>query len=236
MVRNIVSNSKAIFSAMDHLIRTGTNGGSIYRVTEKTVQEAAEIIKAGSVIAVPTDTIYGLAADAQNSSAIEKLYDIKKRNSEKPLAIAVTDVVDIKLWSYVDEKTESVLCDLLPGPVTVILNRRPVLNASLNPGTSKVAIRIPDNQFMRTLCSLVKSPIALTSANRSGGRSCVSIEEFKYLWPSLAAVFDAGALGDSRSGSTIIDLTSSGEYAVNRIGNGFENVRSTLFKHGLREC
>uniref|UniRef100_A0A673MRD9 Threonylcarbamoyl-AMP synthase n=2 Tax=Sinocyclocheilus rhinocerous TaxID=307959 RepID=A0A673MRD9_9TELE len=91
-------------------------------------------LKAGQVVAVPTDTIYGLACVAQHSAAVRRVYDIKGRNGDNPLAICVGDVQDIYRFCKVSVK-EELLRDLLPGPVTLVLERSSTLNGDLNPFT-----------------------------------------------------------------------------------------------------
>ncbi|XP_035527911.1 yrdC domain-containing protein, mitochondrial isoform X1 [Morone saxatilis] len=105
-----------------------TDGAEILSYTVKALKE-------GHVVAVPTDTIYGLACLAQNSEAIRKTYDIKGRNGQKPLAICVGETRDIYKYCKVPVK-EPLLADLLPGPVTLVFERSEVLNTDLNPFTS----------------------------------------------------------------------------------------------------
>ncbi|XP_061632814.1 yrdC domain-containing protein, mitochondrial isoform X2 [Phyllopteryx taeniolatus] len=172
----------------------------------------------GHVVAVPTDTIYGLACLAQNSGAVRKLYDIKGRNEQKPLAICVGEIHDIYRYCKVEVK-EELLSDLLPGPVTLVLERSEILNKELNPFTSLVGIRIPDCGFMRRLCQMCGEPLALTSANVSAQNSTVAVHEFHDLWPKLAVVVDGGPIEDqSRLGSTVVDLSAHGRYRIIRAG------------------
>ncbi|XP_026866838.2 yrdC domain-containing protein, mitochondrial isoform X2 [Electrophorus electricus] len=100
------------------------------------LKSTAKALKDGNVVAVPTDTIYGLACLAQNSAAIEKLYNIKGRNVNKPLAICVGEVQDIYKYCKVVVK-EELLNDLFPGPVTLVLERSATLNSDLNPFTKE---------------------------------------------------------------------------------------------------
>lgn len=186
------------------------------------VQLAAQHIQLGNVIAVPTDTIYGLAANAQDREAILKLYKIKGREFTKPLSICVSSVDQIRTYAQVEHLVAgdrgTVLGDLLPGPVTVLLDRTERLNADLNPSTSKVGVRIPEHEFVRRLTARLSAPIALTSANKSNEASSTRVDEFSLLWNRVDAVFDGGATGDNRSGSTIIDLSQPGKYEIVREG------------------
>ncbi|XP_029483844.1 yrdC domain-containing protein, mitochondrial [Oncorhynchus nerka] len=210
---------------------------------EERLQDGAEILnstvaalKDGQVVAVPTDTIYGLACLAQNSNAIKKVYDIKGRKGQKPLAICVGEIKDIYKYCKVSVK-EELIGELLPGPVTLVLERAEVLNTDLNPFTPLVGVRIPDHAFMRRLCQMCGEPLALTSANISSHSSTVAVHEFQDLWPRLAVVVDGGPIGDkSRLGSTVVDLSVLGKYRIIRPGCAFSSTVEVLeHKYGLSE-
>uniref|UniRef100_A0A671S8N5 Threonylcarbamoyl-AMP synthase n=1 Tax=Sinocyclocheilus anshuiensis TaxID=1608454 RepID=A0A671S8N5_9TELE len=182
-------------------------------------------LKAGQVVAVPTDTIYGLACVAQHSAAVRRVYDIKGRHGDKPLAICVGEIQDIYRFCKVSVK-EELLRDLLPGPVTLVLERSSTLNGDLNPFTKLIGVRVPDHPFMRRLCQMCGEPLALTSAN-----------EFEDLWPSLAVVVDGGPIGDkSRLGSTVVDLSVCSRYRIIRTGCALSATVQVLEgKYGLLE-
>ncbi|XP_062321640.1 yrdC domain-containing protein, mitochondrial [Osmerus eperlanus] len=201
-------------------------------ILDATVQS----LKEGQVVALPTDTIYGLACLAQNSDAIKRVYEIKGRNGQKPLAICVGEIQDIYKYCKVSVK-EELLEELLPGPVTLVLQRSTVLNTDLNPFTPLVGVRIPNHPFMRRLCQLCAEPLALTSANISTHSSTVAVHEFQDLWPRLAVVVDGGPIGDhSRLGSTVIDLSVFGKYRIIRPGCAFSATVDLLErKYGLLE-
>ncbi|KOB78797.1 Ischemia/reperfusion inducible protein [Operophtera brumata] len=201
--------------------------------------KAAKYLANGQVIAVPTDTIYGLACSANCPDAIQKLYTIKGRDSGKPVAICVTSILDVRKWGEATHLTDSLLSNLLPGPVTVVLERSKLLdNPYLNPTTTKIGIRIPKHSFMNTFTKIFDMPVALTSANFSNEPSTLSIKEFEHLSVHLGAVFDGGLLNhgqdQSRSGSTVIDLSDVGFYNVIRKGTSFEKVVGIVESYGLK--
>jgi len=146
---------------------------------EQTVERALTFLNAHCVIAVPTDTIYGVACLAQSNNAVEMLYEIKHRHREKAIAICVGAVDDIKRWGNVTVP-DNLLHDLLPGPVTLIFKRSNNLNKDLNPATDSIGIRIPDHAFIMELSQKCGQPIALTSANISSTRSSLKVKPF--LW------------------------------------------------------
>ncbi|KAK7107161.1 hypothetical protein V1264_015122 [Littorina saxatilis] len=187
-------------------------------------------LKKGSVIAVPTDTIYGIAGLAQNNEAIQRIYNIKNRSCTKPIAISVGEIDDLYKWSKVVVSRE-VLEDLLPGPVTVVGERTKDLNPLLNPDHHLVGIRIPDHTFMRRLAQACDGPIALTSANRSSAQSTLTLDEFEYLWSQLDLLVDGGILSDTdkaRLGSTVVDLSQQGQFRIIREGSAYKRTVDIL--------
>ena len=221
---------------------SGSNG-----VVASAAQKAADILKSGGVIAMPTDTIYGLAALAQNAKAVRKLYSIKGRDDAKPIAICVAEIEDVARWSDVKSKAdraalEPIVRELLPGPVTVVLPRAPKLNPEFNPKATLVGVRVPDHGFIREVCRLCggESPLALTSANRSAEQSTLAVEEFSGLFARLDAVFDGGRISgetnEARLGSTVVDLSGGGRsFKVIRPGCAMDRTRRILGQHGFSE-
>ncbi|EDO46648.1 predicted protein [Nematostella vectensis] len=203
---------------------------------EELIHAAVASLKLGHVIALPTDTIYGIAALTQSCNAVQKLYEIKGRHQEKPVAIAVGNIEDVKRWGKVTV-SDDILTDLLPGPVTLVFERTPELNPSLNPGTTLIGIRIPNHHFVRKLAKACAEPIALTSANQSSAMSSLKVEEFKSLWPHLDLVVDGGPVGDSpecRQGSTVINLSVPGQFSIIREGSAYQQTLDVLeAKYGL---
>lgn len=189
---------------------------------DNAVSMAANALRSGSVIAIPTDTVYGLACNANNHEAIRALYEIKGRNELKPVAICVPTITDLRHWSEAAHLDNDLLEQLLPGAVTIVLRRSKNLdNPYLNNGIEKIGIRIPKFEFIQNVSSLCGFPVALTSANRSSEKSTLHIDEFKQLWPHLGVVFDGGQLGvteEQRAASTVIDLSKEGYYKIIRNG------------------
>lgn len=206
-------------------------------VDETCVKLAAELLLKGQVIAVPTDTIYGIAGLAQNSEAVNRIYQIKGRDPNKPIAICLNVIEDIHTYAQVTV-SDSLLSSLLPGQVTLVFNRTQTLNKNFNPDTNLIGVRIPDNNFIRSVCGACSSPLALTSANYSASQSCLDVEEFSYLHNRLAAVFDGGRLGnteESRLGSTVVDLSEAGTYKIIRPGSAFHVVTQAMQTFNIQE-
>ncbi|KAL1821153.1 hypothetical protein ACET3Z_016022 [Daucus carota] len=206
-------------------------------VTEKLTKEAVIALKAGKVIAVPTDTLYGFACDACSLGAVNRIYEIKGRQYTSPLAICVADVQDIGKFAVTDHLPHCLLDNLLPGPVTVVLNRgnSSILEKSLNPGLDSIGVRVPDSDFIRSIVRGSGSALALTSANLSGKPSSVDIKDFENLWEHCAYVYDGGVLPSAHAGSTVVDLTSIGKYKILRPGSAAVETMEVLQRHSLVE-
>ncbi|XVF46353.1 hypothetical protein PTKIN_Ptkin03bG0020400 [Pterospermum kingtungense] len=211
--------------------------GLVHSATEFYADEAIAALKAGKVIAVPTDTLYGFACDACSAEAVDRIYEIKGRKHTSPLAICVGDVPDIKRFAVTGHLPHGLLDSLLPGPVTVILGRgeSSILETSLNLGLGSIGVRVPDCDFIRIIARGAESALALTSANLSGQPSSVSIKDFENLWEHCAYVYDGGVLPAGRAGSTVVDLTKPGRYRILRPGSAKEETVAILQKYSLLE-
>ncbi|PSR86601.1 YrdC domain-containing protein [Actinidia chinensis var. chinensis] len=211
-------------------METSSELGIVRPATEANAEEAIEALKAGKVIAVPTDTLYGFACDACSMEAVNRIYEIKGRKHTSPLAICVGDVSDIKRFAITNH----------PGPVTVVLRRGKlsILEKSLNPGLDSIGIRVPDCNFIRVIASGSGSALALTSANLSGQQrqpSSVGIKDFENLWEHCAYVYNGGVLPSGRAGSTVVELIKPGKYKILRAGSfsAKEETIVILEKHSL---
>ncbi|BAT90583.1 hypothetical protein VIGAN_06185000 [Vigna angularis var. angularis] len=211
--------------------------GVVHPATDAYAGEAVEALKAGKVIAVPTDTLYGFACDACSLEAVNRIYEIKGRRHTSPLAICVGDVSDITRFAVTDHLPHGLLDSLLPGPVTVVLKRgeSSVLERSLNPGLDSIGVRVPDCNFIRTIARASETALALTSANLSGQPSSLSTKDFENLWEHCAFVYDGGLIPSSRAGSTVVDLTTPQRYRILRPGSAKEETISILEKHSFVE-
>lgn len=203
---------------------------------EKLAELACEELRNHNVIALPTDTIYGIAALADSDEGINKLYEIKHRNKDKPIAICCGNIENVYHYSNITI-SESLMSSLLPGPVTLVFERKSNLNKNLNPDTNLVGIRIPNHSFVRKICMKLNCAIALTSANLSNKPSALQVQEFNEIWSDLTKIFDGGVLGntiESRLGSTVVDLSKIGYFRIIREGSAFKETVKLLENQGLK--
>lgn len=179
---------------------------------KKAVKETADLIKEGKVVVCPTDTVYGLIADATNEDAISKIFKIKERQMTKAVSIFVKDIKSAKEFAIIGSSQTSFLEEVWPGKVTVVLRKKDEISIPkiLFGEEETIGIRIPDYEFVNSLLEEINVPLTGTSANISGEASITKISEVldrfesqKYQ-PDL--IIDAGDLEISKP-STVIDLT-----------------------------
>jgi len=172
---------------------------------KETIKHAINVLEDGGTVVYPTDTVYGLGANILSEKAIKNVYSIKKRTYDKPVSVCVSRIEDITEYACLDKKGEEIVNKILPGPFTIILNKKGSVCSLLTAGGDKIGIRIPDSIVCRELTK--KFPITSTSANLSGKKVPHSIEEvIEQLDDLVDLILDAGK--SSGTPSTVIDLTS----------------------------
>lgn len=146
-------------------------------INTKAIAEAVRVLHRDGTVVYPTDTLYGLGADALSEQAILGVYEAKGRIHGNPISIAVADFEMIELVAVVDNLSRAFCERFLPGPVTVILPARPVLPPMLTGGTGQIGIRIPDHPVAQALLAAFDSPVTATSANLSGSPEPMTLAE-----------------------------------------------------------
>jgi len=174
--------------------------------------KAGEFLKRGQVVVAPTDTLYGLLADATNSKAVKRVFEIKHRNKNKPISIFVDSIESAKKLVKIDKNQEKFLNEVWPGKITVILKakERSGLVKELFGNQKDIGVRIPDHKVIRAILAEYKKPLTGTSANISdvGGSTRISeiMDQFEGQETKPDLIIDGGNLRES-AGSIIIDLT-----------------------------
>ena len=182
------------------------------------IDEAAKWIRAGQVVAIPTDTLYGLAADPFNAEAIARVFEVKGRAAERALPLIDADARQIALHLGQLPPVAVRLADRFwPGPLTMLMPAAPSLSRDLTGGTGKVGVRIPADPIARAVCAACGRPVTATSANVSGEPAAATPDEVeRSLGDRIEFLLDAGP---TRGGapSTILDVTE-GEPRLVRAG------------------
>jgi L-threonylcarbamoyladenylate synthase len=177
------------------------------KVDEKKIVEAAEIIKNGGIVVFPTETVYGLGADALNEKAVEKVFMAKGRPQDNPLIIHVASK-NVELYAKeVPEVAKQLIDKFWPGPLTVILKKKDIIPGVTSANLDSIGIRMPDDEIARKLIELSNTTIAAPSANISGRPSPT---DFQRCIEDLDEKVDC-ILGGEQSNigveSTIVDCT-----------------------------
>jgi len=173
--------------------------------------QAVTVLKRGGVIVYPTDTVYGLGANACDWYAVEQVFKIKKRPFSRPLPIIARNMKWVAELAFVPPKLEKILSEIWPGPTTVILPKKDVIPSIVTAKRKGVGIRIPDYILTDKLLGRFGYPLTATSANISGEEATGDIKKIiemfhNEIWkPDL--ILDAGVL-PSCEPSTILDLTT----------------------------
>jgi L-threonylcarbamoyladenylate synthase len=195
-----------------------------------TVEEAADLIEKGGVVVYPTETVYGVGADAFNEDAVNRVYDVKGRPHERPVSVAVADVSDIDTVARLNDEARRFVEQLLPGPVTPLVPRRDDVPDVVTAGADLVGVRVPDDTVARRLLRET-GPLTSTSANVSGEPSATRVEELGEFGDRVDGVIDDGPRESTGGeGSTVVDTTT---WEVVREGAAAETVREYLSQNGL---
>jgi len=180
---------------------------------DKCIFETAKVLKNGGLVVFPTDTVYGLIADAKNQDAVQKLLKFKDRPAGKPISVFVSSINDSKKYVELDENNEKMLHRILPGPFTVVLRSKHILDLALESEKGTLGIRVPQSDYVQKLMDTFQSPLTATSANMSGQSPHYSIESLKNQVSSpkeklIDLIIDAGKLPHNKP-STVVELISS---------------------------
>ena len=178
------------------------------RPDPEVMRRAGELIRAGELVAFPTETVYGLGGDALDPSASMRIYAAKGRPSDNPLIVHIADTADVaKLAETVPEQAVMLMEAFWPGPLTIILKKKPIVPDATTGGLSTVAIRMPSHPAAMEMIRRSGVYVAAPSANRSGRPSPTTAEHVaEDLTGAIDMILDGGPVGIGIE-STIVDLT-----------------------------
>ncbi len=181
---------------------------------------ALQVLRDGGVVAHPTETCYGFAADMTNPKAVERLFKIKQRPEHQPVSALLPDVDTAKQYVEWNEKADELAQKFLPGPLTLILPMRKdaphalihqLTNTPIHPS---IGVRVSSHPFAQLLAKEYGKPISTTSANLHGQPNPYSVKDIQHQYEAAALkpdlVMDGGTL-EQKPPSTIIDLTKDGQ-------------------------
>ena len=171
------------------------------------LSKAITALKRGELVVYPTDTLYALGADIYNEDAVRRIFKIKNRPVDIPLSVAVANFESIESIAIVNDIAWRLAEHFLPGPLTLILNKKSTISSNITGGLDKVAVRIPDNEVALELLSKF-GPLTATSANVHDMETPRDIEGIKKQFKDgdVTVYLDCGKL--NALPSTIVDITT----------------------------
>jgi L-threonylcarbamoyladenylate synthase len=188
---------------MPIILKTGADSSE-----EIILNQAVEILAGGGIIAYPTETFYGLGADATNEKAIEKIFAVKGRNFKNPISLIIGQPEDIyPLVKDIPESARKLMATFWPGALTIVFQASHTISPLLTAGSGKIGLRVSSHPIALQIVQKLERPLTATSANLSGSPECSRASEVaEQIGDKLDAIVD----GDKTQGgktSTLIDVT-----------------------------
>ena len=184
------------------------------------IEAAREAIEAGACVVLPTDTVYGIGADAFSPHAVQRLLDAKGRGRDMPPPVLIGEPSLIRALAVdVPEGAKELIGRHWPGPLTIICRMQPSLRMDLGENENTIALRVPDHELAREILRRT-GPMAVSSANRSGQPAALTCDQaIDQLGNAVSVYLDGGELaGSGGAPSTIVDFTHSDAGEILRVG------------------
>ncbi|ELZ95035.1 DNA binding protein, translation factor [Haloferax mucosum ATCC BAA-1512] len=195
------------------------------------VTAAADAVRHGEVVVYPTETVYGMGADATNPDAVERVFDTKGRDRDKPLSAGFPSVDAALEYVVTTDLEVAFMRRFLPGPVTVVVERRDALPDVLVAGRDRVGVRVPDHDLACDFFERADTPVTATSANRSGTGSITNPSQLSDdVREAVAVVLDGGTTPGTES--TVVD---PGRGIIHRRGAMADDIETWLAEHADSE-
>ncbi len=196
---------------------------------ESDTARAAELIRSGGLVALPTETVYGLGANALDERAVARIFEVKGRPADNPLIIHLASAAELEKWCENIPPSARLLAQKFwPGPLTLLLEKKPAIPPIVTAGLKTVAVRCPDHRAALELIRLAGVPIAAPSANLSGRPSPTSARHaLDDLDGKIEAVLDGGSCRVGLE-STILDMTAAPPRMLRPGGVSKEELEAVL--------
>lgn len=190
------------------------------RLNEHEIKQGAKLIQNGEIVAFPTDTVYGLGADATKETAVKKIFKAKERPENRPISVLLAEADDIDTYGReVPQAARKLTKHFWPGPLTIIVNKSDQLAPAVTAGKDTVGLRMPDHPLTLELIQEAGTPLATPSANISGRPSpTVAAHVLSDLEGKIAAVIDGGETPFGLE-STVLDFSDEKHPVILRPGN-----------------
>jgi len=188
------------------------------------VERAGEAIRNGDLVVYPTETVYGMGANAVDPEVVERVFEVKGRARDKPISLGVPDVDTATEYTKPTARERAFMQEFLPGPVTVVVERRETVPDILTAGRDRVGVRVPDHDLALALYEAAGVPVTATSANRSGTGSVRRVAELSAeIREAIAVVLDGGETPGAES--TVVDVEAG---TIHRRGARADEIEAWL--------
>ena len=172
------------------------------------IQTAVDLLRRGGVVAIPTDTLYGLAADPLDETAVRRIFRLKGRPAGNPIPLLLSDPEDLHRWAArIPESARRLTDRLWPGPLTLVLRRSDEVPDLVTAGGDTVGLRVPDHTVPRSISRLLGAPLTGTSANRTGSPGLSTAHAVRCELSGEVDFVVDGVSGQDGRPSTVVDLS-----------------------------
>jgi L-threonylcarbamoyladenylate synthase len=200
---------------------------------EAAVAAAARALQLGDVVVLPTDTVYGVAADAFDRQAVRALLDAKGRGRDMPPPVLVSSPTTLDALAIkVPDWAKALVEEFWPGPLTIVCHEQPSLQWDLGETRQTVAVRMPDHELARDIIDRV-GPLAVSSANKTGRPAALDADEAeRMLGEDVVAIIDGGRVSGGEA-STIVDATTPAPRVLRLGALSIDRLNDVLRPHGV---
>jgi L-threonylcarbamoyladenylate synthase len=189
------------------------------------LDRAADAIRARRVVALPTDTLYGLAVDPFSDEAVARVFDLKGRPVGQPLPIIVSDVAQVARIGFMSPLAVKLAHRFWPGPLTLVVRAQPHISAGVTAGTGRVGVRVPAHPVARGLCQACGQPLTATSANPSGAPAPSDPDEVAASLPGVDVLLDGGPAPGGLP-STVVDVSDRMPHLIRAGAVPWEDIQA----------
>ncbi len=193
------------------------------------IAEAAAVIRAGGLVVLPTETVYGVAAALLDEAAIEKIYSAKGRPSHKPLPVLISDASQVRAAvRHVPRAARRLMEMFWPGPLTIVMDAAPAVPLAVTAATGTVGVRMPDDELALGLMRQAGVPLACTSANLSGDPSASGVDAIAGGFISRVDLVLDGGETPIGIPSTVVDLTGAAPRLIRAGSIAADDIEAVL--------
>ena len=177
---------------------------------QQTITRTVQVLEQGELVAMPTDTVYGLAANAADDQAVRRIFEVKARRPDNPLPILIASSQQLAEVAPGVSKMAAQLAERFwPGPLTIVVPKSPAISDLVTAGQSSVAVRVPDYPLIQAILASCPFPVAVTSANLSGQPTLTAAEKVGALFGDSIDLLIQAPPCPGAVASTVVDLTTS---------------------------